>query len=298
VAAGAVTVAYRSEMADWFISEAPRAGLGHQTPLRRIVERTIGPEASSRIAKRFTIGRANIRRSMTADGRRAEAALEGVRDAFTGRQCVIIGNGPSLNDTDLSLLEGRHTFGLNRLYLIFDKLGFATEFHVVVNHLVVSQCAAELVAVPGRLFSTWPNRDLLREREDAVFLQPLSGPLFSTQANRGVWEGATVTYVALQLAFFMGFQEVLLVGVDHRFATKGAAHEQVATVSHDQDHFDPNYFGAGFRWQLPDLATSEFAYRLARRAYERAGRRVIDCTVDGALSVFPKGQLAASLRRA
>ena len=48
------------------------------------------------------------------------------------------------------------------------------------------------------------------------------------------------------------------------------------------------YFGKGFRWQLPDLDTSELAYLRARRAYESAGRRIVDATVGGQLDVFPK----------
>jgi hypothetical protein len=151
------------------------------------------------------------------------------------------------------------------------------------------------VNVPGRLISTWPNRRDLARRGDAIFLQSIVGPIFSFDPRRGVWEGATVTYVAMQLAYFMGFREVLLIGVDHRFATPGPAHALVTSQGADPNHFDPDYFGKGFRWQLPDLETSEIAYRLARHAFERDGRRIVDCTVDGALQVFPKADLAASL---
>jgi hypothetical protein len=56
----------------------------------------------------------------------------------------------------------------------------------------------------------------------------------------------------------------------------------------DEDHFSPDYFGKGFRWQLPDLRTSEAGYRLAQNAFRRAGREVVDATVGGELRVFPK----------
>ena len=179
--------------------------------------------------------------------------------------------------------------------MLFDKLGFGTEFHVVVNRLVVEQCADDLLKVPGRLITTWPNRDLLGARDDAIFLQRIVGPIFSFDPRRGVWEGATVTYVAMQLAYWMGFQKVVLIGVDHRFATEGPAHKAVTSQSDDPNHFDPNYFGKGFKWQLPDLLTSGIAYGIAKRAFEADGRKVVDCTVDGALDVFPKGDLATEL---
>ena len=95
-----------------------------------------------------------------------------------------------------------------------------------------------------------------------------------------------------------GFSEVVLVGVDHAFSTKGIPHQEVTSAGPDLNHFDPNYFGKGYRWQLPDLATSEAAFTLARRAFENDGRRILDCTVGGALTVFPKGDLAETLESA
>ena len=53
-------------------------------------------------------------------------------------------------------------------------------------------------------------------------------------------------------------------------------------------HVSPNYFGKGVRWQLPDLDTSEIGYALARDAYQKAGREVLDATVGGKLTIFPK----------
>jgi hypothetical protein len=86
----------------------------------------------------------------------------------------------------------------------------------------------------------------------------------------------------------MGCEEVILIGVDHNFATRGEPNKTVVSAGEDPNHFHPGYFGKGFRWQLPDLETSEMAYRMAREAYERAGRRVVDATVGGKLTVFPK----------
>jgi hypothetical protein len=94
--------------------------------------------------------------------------------------------------------------------------------------------------------------------------------------------------VALQLAFYMGFEQVILIGVDHNFASKGDANKTVVSTGEDPNHFSPAYFGQGFRWQLPDLDTSEIGYTLARKAYREAGREVLDATVGGKLTIFTK----------
>jgi hypothetical protein len=97
-----------------------------------------------------------------------------------------------------------------------------------------------------------------------------------------------VTYVAMQLAFHFGFREVILLGVDHSFATSGPANRLVTATEPDLNHFDQAYFGPGVKWQLPDLEVSEASYRLARKAFEEAGRTIVDATVGGKLTVFPK----------
>ena len=115
-----------------------------------------------------------------------------------------------------------------------------------------------------------------------------TGPKFAQDVRRRVWEGATVTYVAMQLAFYMGFEQVILIGVDHSFTSKGEPNTTVVSQGDDPDHFDTKYFGKGFRWQLPDLDTSEQAYHLARYSYDKAGRQILDATIGGKLTVFPK----------
>lgn len=226
----------------------------------------------------------------SAAGRRSARALEALRDTARGRRCVIIGNGPSLNLMDLSPLEGEVTFGLNRGHLLFPRIGGPTTYLVSVNRLVIEQSAEEMLATPCRKFFDWRNRALVDEdREDVIFLWTVPKPGFSTDIpGRGLWEGATVTYVAMQLAFHLGFRDVVLIGVDHAFSTAGPAHAQVTSTGEDQNHFDPTYFGAGYRWQLPDLEMSEQAYAMARVAFDAAGGSILDATVGGHLTIFPK----------
>jgi hypothetical protein len=217
-------------------------------------------------------------------------ALLKLRDSRQGQRCFIIGNGPSLSQTDLSLLKEEITFGLNRIYLLFPELGFTTTYLVSVNELVLEQCAHEMITLGMPKFITWRARRWLRRDPGTIFVDSdYTGPEdFTKDASGRIFEGYTVTYVALQLAFYMGFKEVILIGVDHNFTTRGPANMAVVSDGDDPNHFAPDYFGKGFKWQLPDLEASERAYRLAREAYENAGRRVVDATVGGKLTIFPK----------
>ena len=222
--------------------------------------------------------------------RASRKRIYGMKDVHRGERCFILGNGPSLKRTDLGKLKGEYTFGMNRIYLVFPELGFNTTYFVSINDLVIEQCAGEIAALPIPKFIAWhANRHFRRFPEDMVFLYTTyTGPKFAYDMTRRVWEGATVTNVTLQLAFYMGFEQVILIGVDHDFASKGRANQTVVSDGDDPNHFDPRYFGKGFRWQLPDLDTSEIGYELARVAYKRAGRQVLDATVGGKLAIFPK----------
>jgi len=224
----------------------------------------------------------------SVEGRQSRERLRSLKDQHLGERCFIIGNGPSLKRTNLSLLKHEYTFGLNRIYLLFDELGSATTYHVTVNRLVIEQCASEIARLPGPKFLAWHSRDLIDLTNDMMFVISRDAPMFHTDVTQGVWEGSTVTYVAMQIAYYLGFQKIILVGVDHSFNTKGAPHLMVESQGDDRNHFSPDYFGKGFRWQLPDLRTSELAYRLARQQFERSGRHIVDATVGGKLTVFPK----------
>lgn len=238
----------------------------------------------------FNRGRHQFAALFSSRRRRSIRTLKELKDIHTGRRCFILGNGPSLNQTDLSLLEDEITFGLNRIYLLFPELGFSTTYLVSINTLVLQQCAQEFSALPLLKFFTWRGREWFDNEENIVFLDTDYTPPadFSRDASGRVFEGSTVTYVALQLAFHMGFEQVILVGVDHNFAVKGTPNQIVISTEGDQSHFSPEYFGEGFRWQLPDLEASEAAYRMARQAYEASGRQVLDATVGGKLTVFDK----------
>ncbi|KPL76172.1 hypothetical protein ADN00_11965 [Ornatilinea apprima] len=217
------------------------------------------------------------------------ANLARYKDIHRGERCFIIGNGPSLKNTDLSKLKGEYTFGMNRIYMLFEELGFETSYYVSINDLVIEQCAQDIQRLKLPRFISWRGRQWLQPDNDLFFLYTTyTGPKFSGDIRGRIWEGATVTNVALQIAYFMGFETVVLIGVDHSFATQGKPNTTVVSEGDDPNHFHPGYFGKGFRWQLPDLDTSERGYWMARQAYEKAGRKVLDATVGGKLQIFDK----------
>ncbi|EKD34390.1 MAG: hypothetical protein ACD_75C02363G0002, partial [uncultured bacterium] len=211
------------------------------------------------------------------------------RDRHRGQRCVIIGNGPSLNKMDLSFLEHEISFGMNRIYFLFDKWKFRPTYYASVNPLVLEQSADEILKIAAPKFLSNKGIPFFPyPPDDVMFIKSLPKWYFSRDPREGLCEGWTVTFFAMQLAYFMGFSEVILIGVDHHFVTQGDPNKEVVSEGADPNHFHPDYFGKGVRWHLPDLERSEGSYRMAKEVFEAEGRRIIDATVDGKLTIFPK----------
>jgi hypothetical protein len=257
--------------------------------------KTVSPSPIRKVASDFywwfyNRGRHQFAAAFSPLYRKSMMRLKEYSNIQRGDRCFIIGNGPSLNRTDLSRLKDEYTFGLNRIYLLFSELGFTTTYLTLVNTLVVEQCADELMKLPIPKFITWRGRQWMADDPRAIFIDTdyTLPETFTEDATKRIYEGYTVTYVAMQLAFYMGFEQVILIGVDHNFKTKGPPNTVVISDGQDVNHFHPEYFGKGFQWQLPDLEGSERAYKLAKQAYERHGRQILDATVGGKLNIYPK----------
>jgi len=224
--------------------------------------------------------------------------LADLKNIHKGKRAFIIGNGPSLKQTDLSKLKNEITFCMNRFYLAFPELGFTATYLCITNDLVVEQFVDDINTLTLPKFIAWRSHhhfsNQLPVKQLPTFVYTTyTGPRFTRDVRGRVWEGATVTNLALQLAYHMGIEKSILIGVDHNFTSKGEANKTVVSQGDDPNHFMPNYFGKGIKWQLPDLDTSEIGYVFAREAYRKAGRGVLDATVGGKLTIFPKVDYAS-----
>jgi hypothetical protein len=218
--------------------------------------------------------------------------LAGFQNIHLGERCFIVANGPSLKVTNLELLQNEFTFGLNRIYLHFDQVSFRPSYYVTVNELILEQFSGDIAVLNMPKFLNWNRRahfDL--PAGDVNFLKSrlVINDSFQTDITKPLVVGATVTFVALQLAYYMGFRDVFLVGLDHTYVEKGLpSGTETRTAEQDQSHFHPQYFPRGSRWQLPDLLRSEVDFSLARRAFEADGRRIFDATIGGKCEIFEK----------
>lgn len=212
-----------------------------------------------------------------------------LKNKYGGNRCFIIGNGPSLTKTDLKFLKNEYTFGTNRLYILFDELGFSTTFYVAIDAQIIRQYSHDINLISANKFIMWKNRHDLRLDSETIFFEQDLDISFKSDVTKKLYTGGSVTYIAMQLAYYMGFNPVILVGVDHAYKTVRKTKDKAKLLPYDKkSHFAPDYYKEGDVWVPPNLQKQGLAYRMARYAYESAGREILNATIGGKLKMFPK----------
>jgi hypothetical protein len=228
-----------------------------------------------------------------------EIKLQKLHNIHKGKRAFIIGNGPSLNKCDLHLLKDEITFGVNAIYLNYKNMGFYPTYYVVEDIFVAEDRKNEINSLKGpiKFFGNYLNY-CIDGSDDVIWLNVqmkysdyLDFPHFTTKAARMVWTGGTVSYICLQLAYYMGITEVYLVGFDHSYKIPKDAEineNDIISTSDDPNHFNSNYFGKGYRWHDPKVDRMEKAYLRAKENFEADGRKIFNATVGGNLNIFER----------
>lgn len=226
-------------------------------------------------------------------GRESTQRLLGYKNKYKGQKAVILCNGPSLNDVDFDELKDCFCFGLNKINLMFERTSFRPSCIVAVNRLVIEQNREFFEATDLPVFMDSIAARHIAFQDNHVHLRCYENG-FSRDAGQFISQGGTVTFVAMQLAYYMGFSELALVGCDHFFSQSGVPHSTLQAGESDPNHFDPNYF-ANQAWHAPDLEMSERAYAQALDFFEADGRVLVNASTQSALDVLPRRSLAAFL---
>lgn len=215
--------------------------------------------------------------------------LASFHNIHKGKRCFIVANGPSLKDTDLSLLKDEYTFGMNRIYLNAEKSGFLPKFIVVMDiDIQLMQFTADYDDLKLTKFFNWNARKLFSSKPNLTYFRCDFPPKFSTDMTESAWGGHSVNNVCIQLAYYMGFDEVYLVGKDHSYEKTGVPGALVKSTGNESNHFIKGYYKPGMSWRIPDYKGEELAYTMAKEAFEKSGRKIFDATINGKLNIFPK----------
>jgi len=233
--------------------------------------------------------------------------LEALRNLHRGKRCFVIGNGPSLRQTPVEHLRHEVTIGSNGLYKAFQKWGFSTQYLLFEDIEQTELHGSSLRGVQGPLkiaavhnahsiAGPWQS-DLIfmnARLADEYYWSSL-GIQFSRDFPSIVYLGSTVTYIALQLAYHLGCDPVILVGVDFDYGPLADKYRPGKITVDESDlsilqqtHFSENYYKKGDLMGVPDYAKQQRAFEVAGAAFDSDGRTVLNATIGGKLEVFDR----------
>ena len=224
--------------------------------------------------------------------------LKTFKDRHKGESCVIVGNGPSLTAEDLQTLHDHQiiTFATNRVFNIFEKTDWRPTYYVSQDILLmedIQQVIAEM-PVQGRFVPInlkWskgvdiPNADyfLIDYKSELKDTYRLSLDIPHPIRGRG-----TVTVTCLQLAIYMGFSKIYLIGVDHNFAkmyyNDGRVVEDNSIKNHFTDKYDEGIYDQGFH--VDDATRAYMDVELLTRKLGTC--KVYNATRGGKLEVYER----------
>ena len=151
------------------------------------------------------------------------------KNKHTGQRCFLIGNGPSLKTTDLELLENEITFSCNMITKIFDQTSWRPTYHCMIDALIAKyQCEELTSSLSCPFFTNYSTEKLMKSLpQDTVSVRNLGLKPYRVHGNMLAYyipSGATVMSFMLELAMFMGFKEIYLLGVDCTSSLSSSGH--------------------------------------------------------------------------
>jgi hypothetical protein len=243
------------------------------------------------------------------------------KNHFAGERCWIFGNGPSLNKMDLELFRDEHTWFSNKAYLLFERISWRPSFYIATDETTILDMADDFREIvtqnPGVSFFSpagqlvragiGKSENLYRPRVRLSKFSPEEGNpakklrYFSKDCGKVTYSLKTITATTMQLAVYMGFKRIYLVGCDADYRLHSGVRQKhpgtqdlelasrvVSTDDNDILHFDKNYFRKGSSWTLPDADTQLMGFRIAKLGCERQAVKIFNAGVGGKLELFPR----------
>ncbi len=249
-------------------------------------------------ARRAVWGRFGPFRSPDADLQR----LRDLKNRHFGERVFVLGNGPSLVKCDLSKLAGESTFGVNKIFMLYDQLEWRPTYYTLLDWKMGAGVRAHVEALRDSVkFFPERYRGVLPSGPDVFWYWPRPvgahvDDQFEPNIDRGIPSRATVLVTAIQQAFHLGFRDIILVGVDAEYTIPSTVKQSgpdvfgtgvrlhlESTADDDPNHFTPAYFGEGAKWHDPNVADMRRLFRLMRKGVERHGGRLLNASVGGSL---------------
>lgn len=219
-------------------------------------------------------------------------AFRQLHNKYKGKRCFITCTGPSLTISDLEMLKDEYVFGMNSICLIHDKTDWKPDFFALQDGLVFNRIKDYILNTDNGLMifpDTYKKKKLIPQDwvtfhmcgyyhlYEYRFIKTHFFAKFSENAYARVYDGYSIAYSIIQIAVYMGFDELYLLGADCSYSKDKHQH----FIDHGQ--YERNF----------DTATQRLfaAYEEAKKHSDKLGVKIFNATRGGCLEIFPRVNL-------
>lgn len=243
------------------------------------------------------------------EGIRFDKKIKQLQDSHSGDSCIIVGNGPSLTVEDLTKIheKGVASFAANSIYKLYKETDWRPTYHCFQDLQIIEGLVNKFPSLINETRGFFIRRDAYRRvpieiikhpktympkvvmhiRKDSMFD-------FSEDASRFLSDGTTVTYFMMQLAYYLGFRTIYLIGIDHKFPVLFDKNDQIIKQEDIKLHaFEDDKTVNLFPSRALEATN---AYISAKIFYDSHGAKCFNATRGGNLEVFERITLEEALQ--
>lgn len=186
----------------------------------------------------YIVASKNARKAQKLISKHEIDHIKKFKNIHDGERCFIVGSGPSLKLEDLEAIKEELSFGVNSDYKIYDRTSWRPKYFVIMDDSAFDIFGEECytrevydaffysvyhsVDIPNgvRLADNAANHFVIGTIWNKLFPRIFPIAKYSNDIADIVYSGKTVVYPVIQIAAYMGFKEIYLLGVDCNYSGK------------------------------------------------------------------------------
>ena len=217
------------------------------------------------------------------------------KNKHKNQRAFIIGNGPSLQISDLTMLQNEITFAANKIYLSFNDTPWRPTYYFVEDNLVYIQNFEQIDKL--KLIKFFPSRliRLKQKIENGTYFNLKyenfypNQPQFGTNPLFEFYWGSTIVYTMIQFASYMGIKEIYLIGLDFDFDVPNHQSNQQEIKSDGEiNHFHKDYRKQGEIWNKPNLEIQEKSFQKVKEFCSQNNIKLYNASRKTKLDILEK----------
>lgn len=225
--------------------------------------------------------------------------LASYRNKHIGERVFLIGTGPSLRVEDLEMIKDEYSIGCNMIYKIYSQTDWRPTYHCLTDRnygIRLSKELSEKVTIPFFV----PKSTYVRMKphpDNSIWISDIydenvykvTGQMLSYCRVQG-----TVMGFMIELAMYMGFDEIYLLGVDCTSSFQKQGHFVNDYVPESLNRENEQRLKGNGNLTHEEVASKSIdrsiaAYETIQKFVMQTGKaKVYNATRGGALEVFPR----------